>query len=133
MNSLFKIVSLALLAVTVGGSTRPVPTIELARIKPSQIMTGPYSFYVPPYSDYYFHHMDQLGLRLDWIRPGGPVYALQEPKAPFTTSYTYQGHIDPAKHVVVVETSAWPQPDPDARWDEMDKVMQAITAKSSAE
>ena len=69
-----------------------MPTIELARIKPSQIMTGPYSFYVPPYSDYYFHHMDQLGLRLDWIRRGGPVYALQEPKAPFTTSYTYQGH-----------------------------------------
>jgi hypothetical protein len=69
-----------------------VPTIEVARIKPSQIMTGPYSFYVPPYSYYYFHHMDQLGLRLDWIRRRGPVFAWQEPKAPFTTSFTYQGH-----------------------------------------
>jgi CubicO group peptidase (beta-lactamase class C family) len=42
-------------------------------------------------------------------------------------------YIDRAKHVVIIETSAWPQPDPDARWDEMDKVMQAITAKFSAE
>ena len=70
-------VSLAALAVITGCSTRPERPIEVAKIKPPEILTGPYSFFVPPYSYYYFHHMDQLGFRLNWIRHEGPVYALQ--------------------------------------------------------
>jgi CubicO group peptidase (beta-lactamase class C family) len=35
-------------------------------------------------------------------------------------------YINPRRHVVIVQTSAWPEPDADARWDETIKVMQTI-------
>jgi hypothetical protein len=88
-----KYLSLTLLAALTSccSTPAPAPRIDVAKMEPSQIMTGPYSFYVPPYSYYYFHHMDELGFRLDWIRRAGPVYELRAPAAPFTVSYTYQG------------------------------------------
>ena len=51
--------------------------------------SDPYSFYVPPYNLYYFHHIDKLNVQQDWIRRSGPVFALREPSAPFSASYTY--------------------------------------------
>jgi len=84
--------NLAVLSVITACSTHPAQRIEVAKIKPSEVLTGPYSFFVPPYSYYYFHHMDQLGFRLAWIRHKGPAYALQEPNAPFTATYSYRGH-----------------------------------------
>jgi len=35
-------------------------------------------------------------------------------------------YVNPARHVVIVQTSAWPEPDPDERWDETVKVMETI-------
>jgi CubicO group peptidase (beta-lactamase class C family) len=35
-------------------------------------------------------------------------------------------YINPKRHVVIVQTSAWPEPDTDERWDETIKVMDAI-------
>ena len=72
-------------------SSDTAPKIDLDKIPPAQSVVGPYTYFVPPYSTYYFHHMDKLGFHLDWVRRAGPVYALQEPKVPFTTHYTYQG------------------------------------------
>ena len=80
----------AILLMTLGAcSSDPEPKIDIDKMNVSQMMTGPYSFYVPPYSTYYFHHMDKLGFHLDWIRSSGPVYPLQEPKESFTVNYTY--------------------------------------------
>ena len=35
-------------------------------------------------------------------------------------------YVNPARHVVIVQTSAWPEPDTDERWDETVKVMETI-------
>lgn len=80
----------AILALLGGCTSTSEPRIDVDKMDTSQTMTGPYSFYVPPYSDYYFHHMDKLGFRLDWIHRSGLIYPLQEPKASFTVNYTYQ-------------------------------------------
>ena len=38
-------------------------------------------------------------------------------------------YINPKRHVVIVQTAAWPLPDPDERWDETIKVMQTLARK----
>jgi len=93
MGTLSKIknVGLTILIFLAACTNTPEPRIDIDKMDTAQTLTGPYSFYVPPYSNYYFHHMDELGLRLDWIRHSGPVYALKEAAAPFTVNYTYQG------------------------------------------
>lgn len=63
--------------------------IDINKMKTKEIFTGPYSFFVPPYSFYYFQHMDKLDLKLDWVRRSGNIYPLQEPKHPFTLYYTF--------------------------------------------
>ena len=40
-------------------------------------------------------------------------------------------YVNPAKHVVVVEASAWPQPDTDERWEEAAVAINSIVAKIS--
>jgi len=67
-----------------------VPTIDIHKIKPSELLTGPYSFFVPPYSYFYFHNMDKLDFKFDWIRRSGKVYPLKEAKKAFATTYTYK-------------------------------------------
>lgn len=74
------------------GAAEAAPKIELEKMNSSQAATGPYSYFVPPYSYYYFHNMDKLGFRLDWVRRSGPVYALLEMHSPFSTTYTYKDH-----------------------------------------
>ena len=56
---------------------------------PARRAVSPYSFYSPPNNLYYFHHIDQLNIQQDWIRRSGPVFALRQPSAPFSASYTY--------------------------------------------
>src|SRR6185437_5981096 len=63
--------------------------IDLNKMDPARRAVSPYSFYVPPYNFYYFHHMDKLNVQQDWIHRSGAVYALREPSAPFSASYTY--------------------------------------------
>ena len=93
MCSLSKInyLRVPLLLVLGACSSEPEPRIDLDKIPPAESIVGPYTYFVPPYSTYYFHHMDKLGFHLDWVRRSGPVYPLQEPRMPFTTNYTYQG------------------------------------------
>jgi CubicO group peptidase (beta-lactamase class C family) len=63
--------------------------IDVNKMDPALRAVGPYSFYVPPYNLYYFHHIDQMNIRQDWIHRSGPAFALREPITPFSASYTY--------------------------------------------
>jgi CubicO group peptidase (beta-lactamase class C family) len=38
-------------------------------------------------------------------------------------------YVNPKRHVVIVQTAAWPEPDPDARWDETIKVVQTLARR----
>ena len=87
-------ISLAALAFSVTACER-APRIDIARMNPAAVTSGGYSYFVPPYSYYYFHNMDKLGLRLDWVRRSGPVYPLQEAQAPFSVNYTYKDQTRP--------------------------------------
>ncbi len=63
--------------------------IDVNKMDPARRAVSSYSFYVPPYNLYYFHHIDKLNVQQDWIHRSGPVFALREPTAPFSVSYTY--------------------------------------------
>ena len=84
--------TLAVMACTAGACEMP-PRIELDKMNAAEVGTGPYSYFVPPYSYYYFHNMDKLGFRLDWVRRSGPVYPLQEAQAPLSVTYDHKGQI----------------------------------------
>ncbi len=65
--------------------------IDISKMNPAGLLVDKYSYMSQPYSFYYFHHMDQLGLRTDWIRQGGEVYALTEPTNDFVLQYNFHG------------------------------------------
>jgi len=69
-----------------------LPTIDIHKVKSSELLTGPYSYFVPPYSYYYFHHMDKLDFQFDWVRRAGTVFPLKEPTHSFTTNYKFENH-----------------------------------------
>ena len=51
-----KYLAFIMLAVTyTANASQPVPTIDIHKIKASELLTGPYSYFVPPYNYYYFH------------------------------------------------------------------------------
>ena len=84
---------LTMLAVAyTANASQSVPTIDIHKIKVSELLTGPYSYFVQPYNYYYFHHMDKLDFKFDWVRRAGTVYPLKEPTNSFTTNYTYKNH-----------------------------------------
>jgi hypothetical protein len=79
-------------AIAQADTKEPYPgLIDVNKMDPALRAVGPYSFYVPPYNLYYFHHIDQLNVQQDWIHRSGPVFALREPSAPFSASYSYAG------------------------------------------
>jgi len=91
--SKLKYLVLTILAATQTAHASPaVPLIDLNKMNSAEVSTGPYSYFVPPYSDYYFHHMDKLGYRVDWVRHAGTVYPLKDAHAPFTVTYSYNNH-----------------------------------------
>lgn len=91
--SISKCLLLTMLIVTGNvAASQPVPTIDVHKIKSTQLLTGPYSYFVPPYNYYYFHHMDKLDFKFDLVRRGGTVYPLKEPTNTFSTNYTYNKH-----------------------------------------
>jgi CubicO group peptidase (beta-lactamase class C family) len=65
--------------------------IDISKMNPAGLLVDKYSYMSQPYSFYYFHHMDELGLRTDWIRRGGGVYPLIEPAKDFTLQYNFHG------------------------------------------
>ena len=65
--------------------------IDIDKVDPARLLLDKYSFMAQPHSFYYFHNMDKLDLRLDWVRKTGHAFPLKESKGSFSTSYTFQG------------------------------------------
>jgi len=65
--------------------------IDITKMNPAGLLVDKYSYMSQPYSFYYFHHMDELGLRTDWVRRGDRVYSLIEPTTNFTLQYDFHG------------------------------------------
>ena len=66
--------------------------IEISKMNPAGLLVDKYSYMSQPYSFYYFHHMDELGLRTDWIRRADAVYPLAEPAKDFALQYDFHSH-----------------------------------------
>jgi hypothetical protein len=65
------------------------PKLDFEKVDPHKMLFDPYSYWSQPYSFYYFHHMDKIPhQRLDWVRKPAQKFALKEPAAPFSLSYT---------------------------------------------
>jgi CubicO group peptidase (beta-lactamase class C family) len=64
--------------------------IEIGKMNPAGLLVDKYSYMAQPYSFYYFHHMDLLGLRSDWIQKAKRVYPLREPAREWATDYTFR-------------------------------------------
>jgi len=65
--------------------------IDIGRMDASRSLLDQYSFMAQPYSFRYFHNMDQLDLRLDWVRRAGPVFPLDEAENVFSADYIFRG------------------------------------------
>ena len=65
--------------------------IDIQKMNASRLLIDQYSYMVQPYNFYYFHHMDQLGLRTEWVRKPAKAYALREPVIPFSLQYEFGG------------------------------------------
>jgi len=66
------------------------PKLDFEKVDPHKMLFDPYSYWSQPYSFYYFHHMDKIPhQRLDWVRKPAQKFALKEPAAPFSLSYTF--------------------------------------------
>jgi CubicO group peptidase (beta-lactamase class C family) len=64
--------------------------IEIGKMNPAGLLVDKYSYMAQPYSFYYFHHMDLLGLRTDLIQKAKGVYPLREPAREWVTDYTFR-------------------------------------------
>jgi CubicO group peptidase (beta-lactamase class C family) len=65
--------------------------IDITKMNPAGLLVDKYSYMAQPYSFYYFHNMDKLGLRTDWIKRGDRVCPLREPTKPLKLEYTFHG------------------------------------------
>jgi hypothetical protein len=61
---------------------------------------------------------------------GAPAVAQADAKEVYPGRIDVQTiYVNPKRHVVIVQTAAWPEPDPDDRWDETIKVMQTLARR----
>lgn len=68
------------------------PKLEFEKVDPRRMLIDPDSYWSQPYSFYYFHHMDKIPKqRLDWVRKPSQKFALKEPAAQFSLTYTVRG------------------------------------------
>ena len=61
--------------------------IDISKMNPAGLLVDKYSYMAQPYSFYYFHHMDRLAFRTDWVRKGSDTYPLKEPTKQFSLKY----------------------------------------------
>lgn len=69
----------------------PPGKIDIHKMNASRLLIDQYSYMVQPYNFYYFHHMDQLGLRTDWVHKPATAYPLREPPTSFALQYEFGG------------------------------------------
>jgi CubicO group peptidase (beta-lactamase class C family) len=91
MNKAYRLACVALVGVVLclGVFAQSPGKIEISKMNPAGLLVDKYSYMAQPYNFYYFHHMDLLGLRTDWIKKGTSVYPLREPVRQWTTEYTF--------------------------------------------
>ena len=65
--------------------------IDINKMDVARALLEKYSFLAQPYSLYYFHNMDKLGLHLDWVHKGESVFPLQTTQKKFTADYSFRG------------------------------------------
>jgi CubicO group peptidase (beta-lactamase class C family) len=65
--------------------------IDISKMNPAGLLVDKYSYMAQPYSFYYFHHMDRLAFRTDWVRKGSDTYKLKEPTKEFSLKYALRG------------------------------------------
>lgn len=70
---------------------QPAGKIDIRRMRPTGLLVDSYSYMSPPHNAYYFHHMDQLGFRVDRVKRGGPVTALVDAVRPVDARYQSEG------------------------------------------
>jgi hypothetical protein len=64
--------------------------IEIGKMNPAGLLVDKCGYMAQPYSFYYFHHMDLLGPRTDWIQKAKGVYPLREPAREWVPDYTFR-------------------------------------------
>jgi CubicO group peptidase (beta-lactamase class C family) len=82
---------MAALILCLGAFAQSPGKIDISKMNPAGLLVDKYSYMAQPYNFYYFHNMDKLGLRTDWIRKGDRVYPLREPTKPLAIEYTFRG------------------------------------------
>ncbi len=65
--------------------------IDISKMNPAGLLVDKYSYMAQPYSYYYFHHMDRLAFRTDWVRKGSDTYPLKESSKQFSLRYALRG------------------------------------------
>jgi len=65
--------------------------IDISKMNPAGLLVDKYSYNVQPYNFYYFHHMDELGFRMDVVSKGDHVYPLKDPTGRFSIAYKFEG------------------------------------------
>lgn len=86
-----------LLLVALGAriaAAQPGGKIDIARMRPAGLLIDAYSYMTPPHSEYYFHHMDQLGFRLGWVRKAGPPHPLSRAPGPALTPHFQKAGVE---------------------------------------
>ncbi len=97
MNSIkpyLRLTALLLSVLTVAVAQEPdiAPgKIDIHKMNASRLLIDQYSYMVQPYNYYYFHHMDQLGLRTDWVHKPAKAYPLRESVATLSLQYEFGG------------------------------------------
>jgi len=72
-------------------ATGQVPQVDLDKVDPHRMLFDKNSFMTQPNSFYYFHNMDKLGFRQDWVHKPDQTFPLKDPVSPFSVSYSYRG------------------------------------------
>ena len=79
------------LGVQLAAPAQSPQKIDVNRMNSTDILLDKHSYANQPQSFYYFHHMDELGLRIYWVRRASLVYPLSEPRGGFSIRYTFHG------------------------------------------
>ncbi len=69
----------------------PPGRIDIRKMNAAGLLVDKYSYMAQPYNFYYFHHMDQLGLRTDLVRRPEMAYPLKDANVPFSFKYSFHG------------------------------------------
>ena len=66
-------------------TAQPHDLIDVAKMRPTGLLVDSYSYMSPPHNAYYFHHIDQLGFRIDRVARAGPITSLHAATRPIPT------------------------------------------------